>query len=322
MTTITPPGGFRTGHLPDHPEVVRRRAGLHLHPDAHVLEALAANLPFSTANRAFLSPTRGGPGILDQHDTGSCEGHAHASGGTLRLAILGQSKGLISPSMMYLCALLIDRVVNPDGTLSVVTDTGTMPSSVLTAWQIFGAILAASDPQYPASSQTLYAHPADENSPLVLPSPEKLYAASPYRFQGAYFITSSGPTRLLLALAALASGRPITDAIPASGSAFQGYSGGVVGRLSGPIDHANLIVDYTWTGAPADWSTFQAALRTGDTATMTRLAPGLVLHCVNSWSSSWGESDSVAGAPGGMYRGNTDYFDQAQDLCVVDLVAA
>ena len=314
---------FKTGHLPDHPEVVKRRKGLHLFASFAGMMALTSSLPMATQNRAKLLPSQGGPGILDQHDTGSCEGHAHASAGTLRLALVGASKGLISPTMLYLGALLFDQTVNPDGTLSTVMDTGTMPSSIDSAWQTFGAILAKDDPQYPAQSSTLYQQPGNPNSALIVPTPDKLYAASPYRFSGTYFITANGPARLLQALSVLAAGRPITDAIPASDQTFQQFSGGsVIGALSGPVDHANLIVDYEWTGSTADWATFLTALQQGNTSQVAALAKYLIFHCVNSWSESWGEGDTVAGVPGGMYRADTSYFDQAEDLSVVDIQAA
>jgi len=314
---------FRTGHLPDHAEVVKRRKGLHLFAGFAGILALSSALPMATQNRAKLSPSQGGPGILDQDGVGACEGHAHASGGTLRLALLGQSQGLISPTMLYTGALLFDQTLNPDGTLSTVRDAGTMPSSIDSAWQTFGAVLAKDDPLYPCRSATLYVRPGDPNSPLRTPGPDQLYAASPYRFSGTYFITAQGPGRLLQALSVLAAGRPITDAIPASDQAFQQFSGGsVLGALAGPIDHANLIVDYEWTGSVADWATFLTALQQNDTTTVTHLAKDLVFHCVNSWSEGWGEGDTVAGVPGGMYRADVSYFNQAEDLSVVDIQAA
>jgi hypothetical protein len=311
---------YRTGHRPDPPIVVARRTGLHLHPEFRAVMGRASALPMATHNRAWMPVEKGGPGILDQHDTGSCEGHAHASGATLLLASKGQSQGLISPTALYLGALLVDQVLAPDGTLSVVTDTGTMPSSVQSAWQTFGARLAKDDPQVPANSATLYADPSNPNSPLVLPTVEQLYADSPYRFGGAYFITAQGPARLLQALAALASGKTITDALAASGPEFQGYTGGIVGALPGPIDHANLIVDHEWMGSALDWQGFTTALQQGNAAQVTALSANLIFHCVNSWGS-WGEEDSIAQTLVGMYRANIEYFNQVEDLCVLDLSA-
>ena len=120
----------------------------------------------------------------------------------------------------------------------------------------------------------------------------------------------------------LASGRTITDAIPASGSQFQSYSGGVLGALSGPIDHCNHILDYEWTGSNQDWLTFVTALSQGNTSVATSLGTNLIFHCVNSWGVTWGEADVVSGEPGGFYRANTNYFNQAQSLLVVDIQAA
>lgn len=76
---------FHKGYRSD-PEVVRQRR-----PKFHLLKAArglgAAPLPLSTNNRQYLLPSAGGPGILNQFQTSSCEGHAHASGITLRFAI-------------------------------------------------------------------------------------------------------------------------------------------------------------------------------------------------------------------------------------------
>lgn len=313
-----------TGHVADHSEVARLRRGVHLHPNAAEFSTAAAALPMATANRTWWSPSVGGPGIQNQGQLGACEGFAHAAGGTLVLALRGQSPGLISGVALYLGALLVDRQTLLSGKLTVVTDTGTTPASINAAWDVFGAMLAKDDPQFPANRATLYVNPNDDNSPLFLPAPETLYQDGSYRFGGAYYIADASPaSRLLRALSVLAAKLPITDAIPASGDFFQSYRGGIVGRLDGPTDHANLIVDYEWTGTPEDWATFQSALRNGDTTTITSLRPGLVLHCANSWGETgWGEADSLASSSGGWYRANTDYFDQTEDLSVLDIEPA
>jgi hypothetical protein len=313
---------YSTGHLPDHPEVVKRRKLLRLTRLGAGFLLLAGSLPMATTNRAWMAVSKGGPGILDQDGIGACEGFAHASSATRFLTSQGQSSGLLSPTALYLGALLIDQTVQPDGKLSPVTDTGTMPSSIDSAWQVFGALLAKDDPQYPASTATMYQTPSDPNSLLVLPAVEELYADNSFRYTGAYFLTTQGPARLLEALSTLAAGRDITVAIAASGPQFQNYSDGVLGALSGDIDHANFITDYEWTGSAADWAAFTTALTQNDTATIARLAPQLIFHCVNSWSEGWGEADSIAQVSGGMYRANTAFFDQAQDLSVIDLKVA
>lgn len=320
---------FRTGHINDLPAVIDTRVDLR-HAEFHraAVQATTGGLPFRTTNRAKLLKANGGPGVLDQKDLGACEGFAHASAGTLFFANQGRPIGLLSGDFLYLGALLQDQTLQSDGTLSPVTDTGTMPSSILAGWQAFGGVLASDDPTYPASRATLYTNPADDNSTLKLPPIEEFYKASPYRYQGAYFIMSVGPQRLLDAMTVWAAGRTITDAIPASGPEFQGYTGGVLGSLSGPIDHANHLLDYEWTGSTADWDTFQTAMRNGDQTTFNLLSQYVVLHGVNSWGgdsddpTGWGESDSVSGATGGCYRASTVHFDQVQDLCVIDLRAA
>lgn len=310
------------GHIADHPEVVKKRAPLHHHPLFGTI--ITTVLPLATTNRAFMAPAKGGPGIINQHAVGGCEGCANGGAATLRMAILGKSKGLISPTQLYLGALMFDQTLNPDGTLSMVTDTGTQPSSIYTAFLTFGARLAATDPQYPMDVSTLYKTPSDSNSALILPTVDSgLYADSPYRFNGAYFIMATGPARLLQLLTVLASGRPVSDAIPASGQQFQGYTGGILGALDGPVDHANYIVDYEWTGSAQDWVSLVIALQQNDVTTTARLAVNLVFHCNNSWGDDgWGEADTVSTMIGGTYRANIDYVNQAEDLCVVDLSAA
>jgi hypothetical protein len=313
---------FHTGHIPDHPEVVKKRTGIHLHPKFASWMAGVASLPMQTTNRAKLMPQFGGPGVLNQNDTGSCEGHGHAAGGTLLLANQGKSQGLISPAMLYLGALLCDSTLQADGTLSTITDTGTMPSSIQSAWQTFGAILAVNDPQYPAISTTMYQTPSNPNSPLIIPGPDKLYAASPYRFQGMYFLATGGPAKTLALLVALAGGYPVSDAIPASGAQFQGYTGGVLGALSGDIDHCNLIMDYQWTGTSTQWTQYVTALTQNNISAMLPLNQYLLLICLNSWSTSWGEADAVSTATGGTYQANTDYLTQAESLCALEISLA
>jgi hypothetical protein len=317
---------FSTGHIPDLPEIVKRRVGMHMHPAYRTIRATA--LPMQTTNRLKLLVDKGGPGILNQHDVGGCEGCGHAEAGTLRLANLGVSRGLISNTALYLGALLVDRQIDVvTGQLSVVTDTGTMPSSIQAGWQTFGARLAADDPQCPMQSSSLYVTPSDSNSPLILPAPETLYADSPYRYGGTYFIQTVGCQKVLDLMTTHASGRTCTDAIPASGSQFQSYTGGVIGALDGPVDHCNHLLDYSWTGSAADFSAFVSALQQGAWTTAMGLAmagttPNLVFYGQNSWDITWGESDVVSRASGGLYRANINHVNQAEDLCVVDISAA
>jgi hypothetical protein len=78
----------------------------------------------------------------------------------------------------------------------------------------------------------------------------------------------------------------------------------------------------TVTGIAADWLTFVTALQQNNTAGVQALVSNLIFHAVNSWDVTWGEGDVVSTMPGGMYRANINYFNQAEDLCVVDLKAA
>src|ERR1700727_1691450 len=99
-----------TGHNPDHPEVVKKRLGVHLLPDYHAIRATP--LPLKTANRQNLWR------IWNQHDVRGCEGCAHSSAMTLRLAIAGTPlPEPISNVGFYLGALMCDETPGPDGTL-------------------------------------------------------------------------------------------------------------------------------------------------------------------------------------------------------------
>jgi hypothetical protein len=311
----------KTGHIPDHQAVVDARVGFHLHPEYGAMRA--GSLPTSSSNRQSLPVEKGGPGVLDQHDTSSCEGHAHASAVTLRLALAGAALSeVVSPVGLYLGALLVDRVPNADGTLPPLVDQGTMPQSIQSASQLWGSTGASVWGQYPASSQSMYLDPANAatDQTLIAPKEEQLLAERSYRLRGMYFIQSGGNQRLLDALSALASGRPVSDAIPAGGPDFQGYAGGVLGPTSGDVDHANLILDYSWSGTTDEWAAFLTALAAGTPTTTTDSM--LTFYGVNSWGTGWGESD-VSGIPGGMYRFNRAFFDQsAQDPCVVDVSRA
>ena len=308
---------YPTGHRPDHPEVAKRRLGLHLHPAYGAMRA--APLPLKTTNRQTLPTAKGGPGVLNQADTSTCEGHGHATVFTLRLALaLTPLAEVISPVGLVLGGYMVDRVPNPDGSLPYLIDQGTGPSSILTAAQSWGTCGAGVWGQYPASSGTMYidptgANPAIPQGACIEPPPEKLYGESGYKLQGAYFVQTTGLQRVLDILAALASGRPLSDAIPASGQDFQGYRGGILGPTSGDIDHCSTIIDYEWTGTPEQFTAWQAGAPSLDQY--------LVGYAANSWGTGWGESD-IAGIPGGLYRFNRAFFDQLQDPCVADIVRA
>jgi hypothetical protein len=304
---------FRTGHIDDHPEVVKRRLGIHLHPEIGAMRAGA--LPLKSTNRAKLIKN-GGPGILNQNDTGSCEGHAHASGLTLKLALAGTPlTEVISPVGLYLGALMVDRGAVPtSGKLPPLTDSGTMPSSIQTASQTWGSTGASVWGQYPASSGTMYVTPSDPNSALIEPTPEKLYAESAYRLKGMYFVQSTGLQKVIDILTVLAAGNPVSDAIPASGQDFQGYAGGVLSYPSGAVDHANLVVDYEWTGTQEQFTQWLAGAPSLDQY--------LIGYGVNSWGTSWGEADAMSGATGGTYQFNRSFFDGLQDAAVLDVVKA
>lgn len=279
---------LHTGRLPDHPAVVAARPKFHLHPDAARLRS--AQLPTSTANRSRLLVANGGPGILNQGQTGSCEGHAHAAATTLFFALRGTPIPLVSPVGWYQGALMLQRQPKSDGTLPYLSDDGTTAWTILQAASLFGV----------ASAQTYGLYPANPATITKEPELLQLEAEQAFVLGGAYFINSIGDQRCFDVMACLAAGIPVTMALAASGPDFQGYHGGVLGVTSGPIDHANYFVDYEWDGANLG---------------------SLVLHCVNSWGVGWGEPDSLSGASGGTYRANRFFLAQAEDLCVMDLIA-
>lgn len=278
---------FHKGYRPD-PEVVRQRR-----PKFHLLKAArglgAAPLPLSTNNRQYLLPSAGGPGILNQFQTSSCEGHAHASGITLRFAIELQPIPLASPICLYDGARILSRQPNPDGSLPALTDDGTEPSQILQAAQQFGVCSAVTWGNYPADPSTI------NNEP----TPQQLAAAREFEIDGAYFLTSTGDQFCTDIMTALASGYVCSSAIAASSSSFENYTGGVLGALDSDVDHASLWVDYEWDGANLS---------------------SLVFWGVNSWGTSWGTS-GVSGIAGGMYQFNREFAGAySQDCAALSVV--
>jgi hypothetical protein len=292
----------KRGHLPDHPAIVAARPSL-----AHFsgYRAMRADpLPLETHNRDTLPTAAGGPGIPDQDGVGGCEGMAHRTGIGLRLALEGTPIAPLSGAGLYLGALLVSRQRNADGTWPGLFDTGTMPSAILQALAFWGACSDA-DWGVAMTAAALYLNgPSDPSDApeLVEPSPEQLFAESLFRMKGAYFVQSSGDQKALDIMAALAARRPVSIALPASGPAFQGYRGGVLtaAQLTGPVDHANVLVDFKWNGT--DLSTLE-------------------LFDANSWSESWGESD-VAGLRGGLARFDRSCVDILQSALVLDVERA
>lgn len=283
---------FKTGHIPD-PEIVRQRR-----LKFHMLKALrglgVSALPLSSNNRRWLLSSVGGPGIFDQHDTSSCEGHAWASAVTLRYAILRTPIPTASPICPYDGARVLSRPLNEDGTLPKLTDDGTEPSLIVSAMNRWGIASADKWEGFPASSQTIN----DE------PTLDELETAGEFEIDGAYFLSSEGDQFCYDLMLALASGYPCVSAIAASNPTFQNYTGGVMGPLGPKVDHASLWVDYEWDGQ--NLSSFKG-------------------FGVNSWGDGtqgdtpWGES-TVTGIAAGMYRFNRDCaVEYRQDCAVVDV---
>jgi hypothetical protein len=321
---------YRTGHIPDTAEAIAARKGLDQHPGfgARIRPALGIGaLPLRTNNAAKLPRAAGGPGLLNQTDCSGCEGHAHASGGTLFFACEGTPlPDVISPVGLYLGALMIDQQAqaNPDGSLPLLYDFGTMPESIQKAWAKYGATGAGAWGQMPAGTATLYQNPNDQaavnaDGPLIQPAPEQLASEFSVKFGGAYFIQTAGLQKVLQLLAALAAGYQVSDAIAASGPAFQGYTGGIITgvQMTGDIDHANLVIDYAWTGAAEQFTAWQGGA--------SGLDQYLVGYGVNSWGGvgcpyggDWGEANPLNGL-GGQYRFDRTFVDNLQSPLVLDL---
>ena len=314
---------YPRGHIPDHDAVVDARTGFHLHPEYGAIRS-QPTLPLFTSNRALLPRDKGGPGLRNQFDASGCEGCANSSGGTVQLALDGTRLAEpISHIGTYYGGLMCDAPPpNPDGTLPPLLDVGTMPSSILSGWQLFGGSAESAWGQLPMSSRTMYIDPSGQNpavpqGALIQPTPNQLYAGRSCRLNGAYFLTSGGVALVRDVMRCLSAKKVLTNAIPASGDAFQGYMGGVLGALDGPIDHAQLAIDYTWTGTQAQLDAFLA----GDDSLVTLV----ILHGVNSWGGAgcpdggtWGELDSINNL-GGQYRADANFIKQAADWAVLDL---
>lgn len=267
------------GHLPDPPDVRARRAGFHI---LRAKRGLTAELPLSV-DLSPLVTAAGGPGIFNQGQTGSCEGHAHAGAIGVRFAKLGKPIQTPSPIGIYTLARCIGRQPDANGTLPPLTDDGTEPNLVLRAIQEWGV----------ASIPTWGNFPADPSTINQEPTQADLEKASDFKLLGAYFLQSVGDQKVIDILTALAAGYPVSMALPASGEQFNNYAGGVLGALDGPVDHANYIVGLS---IPARGAYGQVTLK-----------------CVNSWDVTWGE--------GGFYRGDRAFLDQLEDCVAVDVAS-
>lgn len=270
--------GFYTGHIVDPADVVLRRPGLHILAARHggLRGAMGGALPPSTNNRGAMTFP-----VLDQGQTGSCVGHAFAAGATLRLAIAGSPVSLRSPIAIYLLARKLGGMgaLQPDGSRSSITDDGSEPSLAAQGLREWGVPAADEWGNYPADPSTINADATEA----------ELERSSLCELDGAYFLQSVGDQFLRDLMASLAAGFPVACAVPGGGPEFQGYSGGILGSVSGPIDHDILAVDYSWDGS--------------DLGT-------LVVNFLNSWGL-WGE--------GGFVRAGRTFLGQMADCGVLDV---
>lgn len=251
------------GLILDHPEVVKRRCGFGRM--RRRLSAVAA--PASVDLSSFVLGS-GGPGIPNQGQYGDCVGWSTRGFINTRLAIMGTPVAPLSAYCIYRVARMIDR----GGPTGALTDSGTTPGSADSAVSNWGTV---SDATWGADNDTTLNVDADLS---------QLEEASDFTVNGVYYLTDTS-TLVADMQTALAGGFPIRYSLPASGNAFQSYTGGVMTSLDGPIDHENYIVGY-------DGSSFL---------------------CVNSWGTSWGAS--------GFYRIAYSVLSQCADFAVGDVVA-
>ena len=203
--------------------------------------------------------------VFDQGNSGSCEGNATAGAIYCALAAAG-SPIPWTPSQdgIYRLGRAIDRVPDEHGNLSPLTDTGAMTSQVIRGiaeWGIRPMGALASDGRY---SDVELATVNDE------PSLTEIEADAHHVIIGAYAITSWGKQKSDDVAACVSAGVPVVLAIAGGSQAFQAYSGGVLGTLNAPLDHAVFVVGYTTN------------------------ADGSRVYTVrNSWGQSFGESGNV-----------------------------
>lgn len=198
------------------------------------------------------------PSVLDQGQTGSCTGHASACAIFTEFAARGEPLGFVpSPAEIYRNGRAIDRA-DPS---VVLTDDGAQPNQVYRAIEEFG--VRAMGPM--ALGRYSDADPATIN---VEPQWGDLETEALTLLVGDYEIVTTGDARIVDVQTALVAQRPVTIAIAGGSDAFQGYTGGVLGLLSAPLDH--YVTLYGFDTDPINGQ--------------------LIFYGRNSWGTGWGES--------------------------------
>jgi hypothetical protein len=303
------------GYIPDPKAAIAARdlEAVHRFLASRLMGAgTASGFPLATANRPFVSPTKGGPGIWNQGSTGSCTGHGSGGAGTTRFAIGGSPLATpLSPIQPYVVGRAIGNPPDANGVYPPLVDQGAEPNQVVQGCMTFGMATIAAWGNFPADPTTIN----------LMPTGAELEAAGTFLLNGAYFLDDGNTAaRILGFIKACAAGFPVTNSIQASGDAFNNYTGGVLtsATLTGPLDHYNYGVDYSWTGSTTDFASFISALSSGDTSTFTAMLSQLVGYFVNSWSESWGWSD-VPGLTGGLYQVDGTGIAGMADMAVWDI---
>ena len=290
------------------PDVVARRVAFRVLSAKAGRVASASALPLLTSNRQFVAAALGGPGILDQDGTDGCVGHVISNCITTRFSLCKTPIALVTPIGCYTVGRDILRVVNPDGTLSKLTDSGLDPDVGMQGVQTYGVCSAMTWGNFPASPATVNAEP----------TPAQLEAAKDFVLQGAYFIYGSNASTLLQIMQALASQYPVSNSVASRNVGFDEYTGGVIPAsvMDGTLDHYTMLIDYQWLSDEASFEAFVTKLQ-NDEVDMAAIA-NLIIYGVNSWGESWGESD-VAGISGGLYRVQADALSFMDSFCVWDV---
>jgi hypothetical protein len=218
------------------------------------------------------------PPIMDQSQTGSCVGHANAT------ACYGACKAAnktlswyVSPAGIYRITRCLERAAQGGEASGPLTDSGSSPAdavTVLEAWGVTNMVYPTADGRFDdCSPDTINVEPA-------LPDLEAMDKTKPVV---GHPIATSGDQLVLDVKTALASGCPVTVAVPGGSDAFQSYVGGILGPIDlsqNPIDHNVCLVGYD-----------------------TETDGSVVFTIANSWGIGWGEN--------GFVRVSSDFLQQS-----------
>lgn len=281
---LDPPGAYKTGL---HVLVAKARF------------AVPAVFPRSLSWASYvLDTTKGGPGILDQHDAGACTGMAKAGSIMTRLAIMKTPVEPISPIAIYNGSLRLDRIPSPDGSLSALADVGAASNLATRQVQEWGA----------CSVKAWGVETVSSAACIIEPTEAQLDAESQFQVTGSYGILTQGDAKVVDKLTALVNGYLIEETIFAD-TAFQAYTGGIITAPSNWSDQSKY----------AGWHRIYTCGYSWDGSNLS----SVVFQFVQSWGS-WGERDVITGiSPStfGFWRAARAWSDQLLDQNVQNITA-